>query len=348
MGSAMDTVASGASRLVEGLTGLSGDFQFKVVLSALGVLAVVLLRRLVLHVVHKRPHEPRLRYRWGKQSSYVAAALTAVMLVNIWLDGLKLGTFLGLLTAGLAIALRDLIANLAGWIFIVWRRPFELGDRVQIGSEAGDVVDVRIFQFTLLEIGNWVDADQSTGRIIHVPNQRLFSESLANYTAQFPYLWHEIPVLLTFESNWRKAKKILQDVVAEKAGSVAVEAERAMRDASKRLFIFYQNFTPIVYTSVKDSGILLTIRFLCNPRHRRGISEGVWELTLDAFGREPDIDLAYPTQRMYVNPLEGKSGARASLPWLPEEAAATIPRGEENGTGHAPHPADSAVRTRPS
>ena len=97
------------------------------------------------------------------------------------MEGLRsLGTFLGLLSAGLAIALKDVVASMAGWIFILWRRPFQLGDRIQIGDRAGDVVDLRLFQFTLLEIGNWVDADQSTGRSIHVPNGAVFTEPLFN------------------------------------------------------------------------------------------------------------------------------------------------------------------------
>ena len=67
----------------------------------------------------------------------------------------------------------------------------------------------RIFMFTLMEIGNWVDADQSTGRVIHIPNGKVFKEVLANYSKGFQYIWNEIPVLVTFESNWKKAKEIL-------------------------------------------------------------------------------------------------------------------------------------------
>ena len=78
---------------------------------------------------------------------------------------------------------------------------------------AGDVIDIRLFQFSINEIGNWVDADQSTGRIIHIPNGIVFTEPQANYTAGFQYIWNEIPVLVTFESDWKKAKQILTDIV---------------------------------------------------------------------------------------------------------------------------------------
>lgn len=105
----------------------------------------------------------------------------ALVVARLWFVGLQsLSTFLGLLTAALAIALQDPIVNLAGWLFLIWRRPFRVGDRIQIGDIRGDVIDMRIFQFSLLEIGNWVNADQSTGRVIHVPNGKVFREPQAS------------------------------------------------------------------------------------------------------------------------------------------------------------------------
>ena len=101
------------------------------------------------------------------------------------------------------------MTNLAGWVFIAIRKPFAVGDRIEIGDHTGDVIDMRLFQFTLVETGNWVDADQSTGRIIHIPNGWVFRQSTANYTAGFNFIWNEIPVTVTFESNWEKARDIL-------------------------------------------------------------------------------------------------------------------------------------------
>jgi len=300
---------------VQGLTGLSYQSQGKIVTSILAVFLVYLLRRIVLRVVDRRVEDPRLLYQWSKGSSQVAAVMGFLLVAMIWLEAIQsLGTFLGLLSAGIAIALKDMVASLAGWVFILWRRPFQLGDRIQLGDRAGDVVDIRIFQFTLLEIGNWVDADQSTGRVIHIPNSLLLTESLANYTSQFEFIWNEIPVLLTFESDWKKAKKILQRILEERVGETVADAERALKTATKKFLIHFRKLTPKVYTSVEDSGVLLTLRFICRARQRRGTTEEVLEAVLEAFGTEPDIDFAYPTTRMYHNPLEGKGGARAPLP----------------------------------
>ena len=87
--------------------------------------------------------DPRSRYQWGKGSAYVAYLVGFLGLGQIWLETIgNLGTFLGLLTAGLAIALKDLVTNLAGWAFILLRHPFRVGDRIQIGEHKGDVVDI--------------------------------------------------------------------------------------------------------------------------------------------------------------------------------------------------------------
>lgn len=300
---------------VQTSVGISADTQAKLLWSVVAVLVLWLLRRIVIRIVYDRVESTRARYQWSKTSSYVTFVVGIIVVSQIWLEALaQLGTFLGLLSAGLAIALRDVVANLAGWLFILWRRPFELEDRIQLGPHAGDVVDLRLFQFTILEIGNWVAADQSSGRVIHVPNSRVFTDPLANYTAQFPYIWHELPVLVTFESDWRKAKGILEEAVEKVAGGLVDEARKAVHQASRRFLIHYRHVTPIVYTSVEDSGVLLTIRFLCPARSRRGLTQGIWEAILDAFHDEADIDLAYPTRRIFHNPLEGKEGARADLP----------------------------------
>jgi small-conductance mechanosensitive channel len=300
---------------VRSLLGLGPEALSKVLLSVLAVALVWLVRRITLRVAERRFEDPRTRYQWAKSSSHVAFVVALLVLGQIWLEAVRnVGTFLGLLSAGLAIALRDLVTNTAGWVFILLRHPFHVGDRIQTGDHRGDVVDIRLFQFTLLEIGNWVDADQSTGRLIHVPNARVFTEPLANYTDEFPYVWHELRVLITFESNWRKAKDILQRILQEQAGGVADEAAAAVRKASRKFLIYYRTLTPKVYTDVKESGVQLTLRFISPARRRRGFTEELWEAILDAFASESDIDLAYPTRRVFTNVIEGKEGARADLP----------------------------------
>ena len=285
------------------LLGMDAATQGRVLSSVLVIIILFVLRRALLAVVSRRVEDPTSRYRWAKTSAYTASLIGLAVVIQIWFVALRsLSTFLGLLSAGLAIALRDLVADFAGWLFILFRRPFDLGDRIQIGSHAGDVIDRRIFQFSIMEIGNWVGADQSTGRVIHIPNQRVFLEPLANYSAGFPYLWNELKVLVTLESDWKKAKTLFAEITKEITKDVVAEAQGPRKEGDQRFLIHYRTLTPAVYTSVEESGVLLTVRYLCRPRERRGTSEALWEEILQAVSRTEGIELAYPTQRLVIDP----------------------------------------------
>ncbi len=287
--------------------GLSPETQMKVFLLLLISLILWVLYFLINWLVWRQTEDVRTRYRWKKTSGYILIILGLFIIIRLWFRGFEsLATYLGLLSAGLAIALRDLVSDLAGWFFIIGRRPFSVGDRIQIGNFAGDVIDIRAFQFTLMEIGNWVDADQSTGRVIHIPNGMILREVLANYSKGFYYIWNEIPVLITFESDWQKAKKILQKIAEQDSERLSKAAEKRIKEASKKYMILYSKLTPIVYTSVKESGVLLTIRYLCEPQSRRGSEQKIWEDILKEFALQKDIQLAYPTQRFYNYRLEKK------------------------------------------
>ena len=295
------------------ITKLSPWVQTNLFTSIIIILILWLLQTLVMSIVVRRVEDVRLRYRWRKTSKSVAAALGVVFVGRVWFEGIQsLATFLGLVAAGLTIVLKDVVTAIAGWFFIIWRRPFNVGDRIQIGQHAGDVIDVRIFKFTLMEIGNWVDADQSTGRVLHIPNGLVLSEIVSNYSRGFQYIWNELPVLVTFESNWKKAKTILQEIVTKHAQHSSEVAQKHIQEASRRFMIFYSVITPTVYTSVAESGVLLTIRYLCEPRTRRGTSETIWEDVLHQFAAHKDIDFAYPTRRFYDNLREGELGTRPS------------------------------------
>ncbi len=284
------------------IPGVTAETQTNIVLSLVIIVLALLARRGVLAVVNRRIEDSELRYRWAKASGTVGFIITTLILAQVWFTAIRsIGTFLGLLSAGLAIALKDLVADLAGWAFIMWRRPFDLGDRIQIGEYAGDVVDKSLFQFTVMEIGNWVDADQSTGRLIHVPNAKVFTEPLANYVAGFPYLWNELAILITLESDWRRAKEIVEELAADQTIDITREAHEPRRQGEERFLIRYRKLTPVVYVSVRNSGVLLTLRYLCRPRERRGSASALWERILDGFDAEPTVTLAYPTQRINLS-----------------------------------------------
>lgn len=299
--------------------GISPELQERIAATAAILFITLMAQRAVRQYVIRRFHDPETRYRWRKTANYVGYVLVTFLVGRVWFEGFQdISTFLGLVSAGLAVALQQPITNLAGWLFIVWRRPFEVGDRVQIADKIGDVIDIRLFEFSMLEVGNWVDAEQSTGRVLYIPNGKIFADIQASYSAAFKFIWQEIPVLLTFESDWQKAKAILEEIASDESLLFREQAARGIREAENMYIIRYRNLGPKVYTTVKDSGVLLTIRYLCDPRQRRDSDERVWERILTTFSHHQDIDFAYPSQRVFYHPVEGKHATKAARPQTTE------------------------------
>ncbi|MBB6611700.1 mechanosensitive ion channel [Pontibacter sp. Tf4] len=281
-------------------TGIAAEVLENVLLSVAVILGLWLLSRLVLRLIFRQQKDLRKQYQWRKVTNYVTTALGFLLLVNIWFQGFQpIATFLGLLSAGLVLALKEPVLNMAGWLFIIWKRPFRVGDRIEISGRTGDVIDIRLFQFTLNEVQGWVEADQATGRVIHMPNGKLFTVEQANYNYGFPFVWHEAGVTITFESNRQKAKSILAAAVARHSEQLTDEAEAQLKRISERHLIFYQSLEPQIFTRVVENGVRLTMRYLCSIGRRRTSEHLIWEEVLDAFLATDDIRFAYPTTRFY-------------------------------------------------
>lgn len=289
------------------LTGAPGTLLGRLAWSVVAVAVLLLLRWLLLRVLQRHIDDHETWYRTRKAVSYVALGLGLVALGRVWVAGLDtLVTVLGLIAAGLVISLGEVVRNLAGGVYIALRHPLRVGDRVEIDGVAGDVVNVGSFAFDVLEIRNWVDADQSTGRVVHLPNSLLFSRPLANFGAGFHWIWHEVTVPLTYESDWRRAGDILKDILERNAPDVAeAEAAESLRRAARDYLITYTHLSPTVYVDADERGIRLTGRLLCDVRQRRGMSAAIWTEFLDAAAGDPGIEFAYPPVRAYLHHESG-------------------------------------------
>lgn len=276
--------------------------QRKLFLTLLAFLILLVIRSIALKLIFKNFTDAKDRYVWKNSINNSYYFLLLIILFNVWVEQIEsLATFIGLVAAGLVIALQAVVMNIAGWAFIMIRKPFEVGDRIEINGISGDVIDVRFYQFTLNEIGNWVGSDQSTGRVIHIPNGQVFKLPQANYNQGFDHLWDEISLRITFDSDWKKAKSICEEIVHKHADELSFSAKRKLLEASKKFMIYYSNLTPIVYTSVEDYGVKLTMRYLILPKNRRTTQHQIWEDILESFQKHPDIHYAYPSQRLYFD-----------------------------------------------
>lgn len=249
-------------------------------------------------------HRLRTRITWATVGTFFIA--TALIWAS-FLNNLNLGMFLGIIGAGLALSLQETLLCIAGWLLIILRTPFDVGDRIEMDGRAGDVIDIRMFQTTLLEIGNWVHADQSTGRMVSIPNSMILRHAVYNYTKGFPFIWNELSIIVTFESDWKEAKAILLKTAQHEAEKIETQVKSQIQAMQKQYAIHYDRFTPIVYTSIHDVGAELTLRYLTPARQRRSTAHRIAEEVLTALIAHPQIDFAYPTIRIYRNTEEGKT-----------------------------------------
>jgi small-conductance mechanosensitive channel len=278
------------------------------IIFTLGIFALAfILDTITRQLLKKHVKDETVRFKWMKTSNYIYAVVAIIVAGKIWFTGFHtLITFIGLLSAGIAIALKDIMLNIAGWIYIIWKKPFAIGQRIQVGDHKGDVVDIRTFQFIIMEIGNWVEAEQSTGRMIHVPNGFVFTHPIQNYETAFNHIWSELSVHVTFESNWQKAKQLLTEILYRTAPNLTDEAKEQIQESSNEYLINFHNFSPIVYTNITRTGVEFNLRFLCLPRERRTCESNIMEEVLNVFAEHKDINFAYLTTRFVNYPLERK------------------------------------------
>ncbi|MGB6340958.1 MAG: mechanosensitive ion channel family protein [Candidatus Aminicenantaceae bacterium] len=272
----------------------------QILLTLIAIFVTYLITLIVKKIINRTIKDIKRKYTLRKFTIYIATFVCLLTIILIWIKRVgSVTTIVSVLGAGLTLALHQPITSIAGWLLILIRRPYETGDRVQIGNIKGDVIDIRLFYTSILEIGNWVDADQSTGRVIHCPNGKVFTEPIFNYTRGFEYLWNEIKIVVTFESNWKKAKDIIQEIGSKDYVDLGEKVRAKIKRMSKKYMIHYEKLTPIVWTNIIDFGVELTLRYLTEARKRRSTQDAICHSILDRFNKEPDIDFAYPTYRIY-------------------------------------------------
>ncbi len=263
------------------------------------ILVIYLLGILIIRLINRQVEDLRKRHTARKVTLYSTILTILAFTLFFWLEGVKsVAVVISIIGAGLVVALQDVFLCFAGWILIIFKRPFSVGDRVEIGKVKGDVIDVRMFQIALLEIDNWVGAEQSTGRVVHIPNSSVFKESVFNYTKGFEFIWNEIKVTVTFESNWQKAKEIILGHANPEIDSLKEKVEASINRMAQQYMIHYEKFTPIVYVNIVDSGIQLNLRYLTQVRKRRFTEDRISRAILEDFAREKDIQFAYTTYRI--------------------------------------------------
>lgn len=268
----------------------SNEIYQKIILSVLVLLIQAAIRySLMRYVINRIPDESPHLYTIRKVTTYVLSTITALFIFSIWVQRLgDLSVALGIFAAGLAFALQEVIGSIAGWLTIITGKPFTIGDRVETGGIRGDVVDISVLRTTLMEIGNWLSGDHNTGRIVTVSNAFLFKEPLYNYSAHLRFVWDEIKIPITYESNWKRAIEIMSNAVCEHTAykELLPKAEKQRREVRRKLAVKMTPLEPRTYVKITDNWIELGLVYPVDTDLRRSFRSEISQQLLTEFEAE--------------------------------------------------------------
>jgi len=269
----------------------------KIVVSIVVIGIAVIVSRLAGRILKKRVRDVSQMHTLTvlvRKISYVAAAV--IVLAVVFEFGSNFATVIGILGAGVAFASQEVIGSFAGYLNIITRNIFRIGDRIRIGNVVGDVLDISLLRTTVMEIGEWVKDDQYTGRIVSLANRVVFSDPVFNYTQHSGYIWDEIMIPVTYEANWRRAVEVMLAKGQELTSRFHAEARAEFEGMVKR----YPSLQPVpvepsLYITLTDNWIALTLRYIVAVRDRRPVKGQIHGEFLKCFGEEPDIKVASVT-----------------------------------------------------
>jgi small-conductance mechanosensitive channel len=262
---------------------------------ALGVIYFV-FRIALEQAIVRTIRDAKTRYSIRKATSILYVLVFILVLIRIWVeDSQALIVSYGLIGAGIAIALQDLFKNFVGGILIFSNGTYRVGDRVEIDGHYGDVIDIGLMFTTLLEMRGWVDGDQATGRLTVVPNGRVISTVINNYTKDHSFIWEEIALPITYDSDWKDAVSRFTKVVTEETRDVTLHAEKEMSGIMNRYYLSKRSVEPAIYVRLTDNWINLSIRYIALARERRVLQDSIFRKILQEVHDAENIKIASET-----------------------------------------------------
>jgi small-conductance mechanosensitive channel len=281
----------------------------KLLLSLLTVVLMLLVHRGLHNLLKRRVSEPAQMHTLYMLTRNTLYAAGAVVILFIWLgSGSNFTVAMGILGAGIAFASQEVIGSFAGYVNIVTGNLYHIGDRVRIGDVTGDVLDISTLRTTVMEIGEWVQADQYTGRIVTVANRFVFSAPVFNYTQHWPYLWDEIMIPVTYASDWRQAGEIMLKHGQSYTSHLQEQAQKQIESLAHEYPLHDTTVEPTLYVVMTDNWIELTLRYVVEAHERRGAKARLHRELLQQFEAEPNITVASATFEIVgFPPLTGPS-----------------------------------------
>lgn len=240
--------------------------------------------------------DSKTRYSFRKTISILYLAVLLLVIIRIWvIETETLLVTYGLVGAGVAVSLQDFFRNFAGGIAIFLTKMYVVGDRIEVEANYGDVIDIGILYTTVLELRQWVAGDQATGGLTVIPNGFVLSKPVHNYTKDNTFIWDEMEIPLTYDSDWKTAIKRMVEIVKEETMQMITRAEQELSTLRLKYYLSERDVEPAVFVRLTDNWILLHLRYITDVRQRRAVSNRISQEILKELEQAKDIKIASET-----------------------------------------------------
>ena len=279
----------------------ANSYLTKTFYTLLALLIIYIAIKIIFQqVVARRIREPKTRYSMRRIASILSILIFIAAGIAIWVDNLQaLLVSYGILAAGVAVALQDVFKNFAGSLVIFVTGTYHIGDRIEVNSKIGDVVDIGIFYTTLLETNEWVNGDQATGRLSIIPNSLVLSGIVNNYTKDHPYIWDEMSIPITYDSDWKEAIQIIERIISLETKEITVKSEASVSKLSDKYYLPQKATEPTVFATLTDNWINMNIRYITEVRQRRIVRDKLSRILLSKLEKVDNVKIA--SENMDIN-----------------------------------------------
>jgi small-conductance mechanosensitive channel len=305
---------------------VSMSFFAKGAAATVGVLIIHAAFRVLEKTLPRRFGRADARYKVRKLIVFSGYFSILLFLAILFEDRLgRLSFAIGVVGAGVAVALQDVVASIAGAFSIGFSKLYTVGDRVQIGDTRGDVIDIGLLRTTLMETGDWVSRDLYNGRIARIPNSTVLRGSVFNYSQGFRFIWDEINVLFKITSDFQLARAMLLRAANEAIGEYLVEAQSSWKVMSDNYQSTNPPLEPTVALVVNAGSLEFTVSYVVDYTKRTAMKDQLFTKIVEEVANS-DGRLEWASSAVIPMRPPGDAG---------HESKALLPSSSTLGAGHA-------------
>lgn len=282
-------------------------FLYRVYSTLLWLTVIHFFFKLILERrIASKIRDGKTRFEFSRIVSIIYVVLLLLVSIRVWVeDAQVLLVSYGLIAAGVTVALQDFFKNLMGGLIIFTTGTYRVGDRIEINSKLGDIIDIGILNTTLFELKEWVNADQPTGRISTIPNSVVLDSVINNYSKDNPFIWDEIVLPITYDSDWKGAHERIMSIVRRETTDMTLAAQEQISELSKKYYLSEYTQVPAIYLKMTDNWIDLSIRYITIANRRRYIHDRLSRLILEDLQKDDRITVASATMDITVRSSGG-------------------------------------------